>query len=164
MKRAGFTMIELIFVIVILGILAAVAIPKLAATRTDAGVSKVTSNLQTAIKDLGAYALSNGTLVAADTWGDVTSVPLFTDTAGTTAATATVLTTAVYLHDGSGAATGACFSLDVTDLVDANITAISLAGGTSGVCVGSQALALKNLQSATGTGVTHTFAQTGVTY
>ncbi len=39
-SKNAFTMIELVFVIVILGILAAVAIPKFAATRTDAQVSK----------------------------------------------------------------------------------------------------------------------------
>ncbi|OIP56881.1 MAG: hypothetical protein AUK54_01260 [Helicobacteraceae bacterium CG2_30_36_10] len=39
-KKNAFTMIELVFVIVILGILAAVAIPKFAATRTDAQISK----------------------------------------------------------------------------------------------------------------------------
>lgn len=39
MKNA-FTMIELVFVIVILGILASVAIPKFAATRTDAQIAK----------------------------------------------------------------------------------------------------------------------------
>jgi general secretion pathway protein G len=38
--KNAFTMIELVFVIVILGILAAVAIPKMAATRTDAEISK----------------------------------------------------------------------------------------------------------------------------
>ena len=38
MKRA-FTMIELIFVIVLIGILASIAIPKLAATRADADAS-----------------------------------------------------------------------------------------------------------------------------
>lgn len=36
----AFTMIELIFVIVVLGILAAVAFPRLAATRTDAEITK----------------------------------------------------------------------------------------------------------------------------
>ena len=39
-QRAAFSMIELIFVIVIIGILSAIAIPKFAATRDDAVVSK----------------------------------------------------------------------------------------------------------------------------
>lgn len=39
-SKNAFTMIEMVFVIVILGILAAVAIPRLAATRTDAEITK----------------------------------------------------------------------------------------------------------------------------
>jgi len=39
-NREAFTMIELVFVIVIIGILAAIAIPKLAATRDDALITK----------------------------------------------------------------------------------------------------------------------------
>ena len=61
MKRAGFTMIELIFVIVILGILAAVAIPKLAATRDDAKVSTELTNLATCINDVGNAYTATGT-------------------------------------------------------------------------------------------------------
>ncbi len=59
MKKA-FTMIELIFVIVILGILAAVAIPKLMATRTDAKISKTASNIQTAKNEIAAYVTATG--------------------------------------------------------------------------------------------------------
>lgn len=39
-NKSAFTMIELVFVIVVLGILASIAIPKFAATRTDAQISK----------------------------------------------------------------------------------------------------------------------------
>ena len=39
-SKNAFTMLELVFVIVILGILSSIALPKLAATRTDAQISK----------------------------------------------------------------------------------------------------------------------------
>lgn len=54
-------MIELIFVIVILGILAAVAIPKLAATRDDAKVTALAANIATVYSDLGSYYTAQGT-------------------------------------------------------------------------------------------------------
>ncbi len=44
-NKNAFTMIELVFVIVILGILAAVAVPKFSATRDDAVVAKGRSNV-----------------------------------------------------------------------------------------------------------------------
>ena len=44
-SKYAFTMIEMIFVIVVLGILSAVAIPKFAATRTDAQISKARADI-----------------------------------------------------------------------------------------------------------------------
>ena len=58
--KKGFTMIELIFVIVILGILASVAIPRLAATRTDAEISAAVANIRTFLSDVASYYAVNG--------------------------------------------------------------------------------------------------------
>ena len=60
MKRTAFTMIELVFVIVILGILAAVAMPRLNATRDDARISAVSHMVMVGISEIGSYAMANG--------------------------------------------------------------------------------------------------------
>lgn len=131
-------MIELIFVIVILGILAAVAIPKLAATRDDAKISKLSANLSTLLSDAAAYYTSQGQANWKNAnWGDVTNVELYTDTTGSTSAKGSAVTTAVYIVDEPGNGTD-CF--DITATSDGNLT-IANGAGTSEVCKGAQALA-----------------------
>jgi prepilin-type N-terminal cleavage/methylation domain-containing protein len=57
MKKA-FTMIELIFVIIVIGILSAIALPKLSATRDDAKLSQIAKNISTAAQEITAFAIS----------------------------------------------------------------------------------------------------------
>ena len=85
--KKGFTMIELIFVIVILGILASVAIPRLAATREDAEISTTIANLRTLVSEASSYYVAHGTFSTGDTtyanWNEVTNVPLDEDASAT---------------------------------------------------------------------------------
>ncbi len=53
--RYAFTMIELIFIIVIIGILSAVALPKLSTQRSDAVGAKIAIELANCINDAGNY-------------------------------------------------------------------------------------------------------------
>jgi len=58
--KSAFTMVELIFVIVILGILASVAMPKLNATRDDAENVKISAGLRNGTNEMITYMLAQG--------------------------------------------------------------------------------------------------------
>ena len=169
MKRSGFTMIELIFVIVILGILAAVAIPKLAATRDDAKVATKTQEATQFLQEMSGYYTGHGIFAKV---GEMSNVKLSTvATDDTDAALNDMNTTAtgkVYLTDGNklgcveftagptaGTAVGGSF--------DGNITVKNLSAGTSTICIGVKKM-LKDKNISSDTGITHTFGGSSVTF
>lgn len=126
--KKGFTMIELIFVIVILGILAAIAIPRLTATRDDAKVTAAKAENKQLLKDLGAYYTSQGDFN--------TSIDKLTNVSLTAQAEATGLNTA--FTNGGG---DLVYKIDDDDCVlysltssDGNVTIASAPLTNSGLC------------------------------
>lgn len=111
MKKSGFTMIELVFVIVVLGILAAVAVPKLAATRDDAHIatgrsdvasirSAIINERQTGLFRGDPAFITNATMDTGGLFGGVLSYPITAGTgngkwAATTAGTIYTYTTSL---------------------------------------------------------------------
>lgn len=69
--RPAFALIELIFVIVILGILAAIAIPRLSATRDDAAVVGAGKEISLAIQEIASYFTTHETFNAITTMTNV---------------------------------------------------------------------------------------------
>ena len=109
-NKKAFTMIELIFIIVIIGILAAVAVPRLVATRTDAKISKTVANLKILLEDSRKYYIANGADTVANpttAWG-VVNWNLITD-ALPEARSKAILSNAVITLDGERDTT--CFTI-----------------------------------------------------
>ncbi|MBT3201553.1 MAG: type II secretion system protein [Phycisphaerales bacterium] len=92
-RRRGFSLLELVIVIVIMGIVAAVAIPRMSRGSAGASDSALSSNLSAMRSAIDLYASEHGgTYPAAATFSD--QMTLYTSSTGATNATKT----ATYLY------------------------------------------------------------------
>jgi len=68
--RSGFTLVEILIVVVILGILAAIVIPQFTEASTEAKTSSLMSDLQTVRSQIELYKIQHGDALPGDTDAD----------------------------------------------------------------------------------------------
>jgi general secretion pathway protein G len=92
MKRKGFTLVEILIVVIILGILAAIVIPQFTEASSEARVSNLMTNLQTIRSQLLLYKTQHNEVYPAAAAGDdgdtfADQLTMYTDVDGNTNAT-----------------------------------------------------------------------------
>ena len=88
MRKSGFTLVEILIVIVVLGILAAIVVPQFTDASTDAKTSSLVSNLQTIRSQIQMYKIQHGgSLPGAGTASVSDALTKYTTSAGALAAT-----------------------------------------------------------------------------
>lgn len=75
-NKKGFTLVELVVVIAILGIISAIAVPKLSVSKEKAERAAVEANLRTIDGAISMYEVQEGELVEGDTIGKLTGKTL----------------------------------------------------------------------------------------
>lgn len=91
--KSGFTLVEILIVVVILGILAAIVIPQFTDASTEAKTSSLCSDLQTVRSQIELYKIQHNDVVPVPEVGGATwdLMTLYTDIDGNTNATKTVV-------------------------------------------------------------------------